>query len=156
MTKTTDPKTAAPWPFEAYTHIVRPLTEEEGGGFLLTIPDLPGLMADGETIEAAIQDGRLAFDAVIAALLEARREIPAPSFRNEDVLTPDVSGKFVTRVPKTIHARLAARARAEGVSLNTMVLTLLAEGLGRKPPRRRVNGVTGSDPSAPGSRLPVS
>jgi len=41
------------------------------------------------------------------------------------------SGKFVTRVPKTIHAQLSARAKSEGVSLNTLVLTFIADGLGR-------------------------
>jgi antitoxin HicB len=42
------------------------------------------------------------------------------------------SGKFVTRVPKTIHAQLTTRAKAEGVSLNTLVVAFLAQGLGRK------------------------
>jgi len=130
--KKTVSHTAVPWPFEAYTHIVRPLTEEEGGGFLLTIPDFPGLMADGETIDEAIADGREAFSAVVSALLDMGREIPDPSFRNEDVVVPEVSGKFVTRVPKTVHAKLVLRARAEGVSLNTMVLTLLAESLAKR------------------------
>jgi predicted HicB family RNase H-like nuclease len=34
-----------------------------------------------------------------------------------------------------VHARLTSRAKAEGVSLNTLVVSLLAEGLGRKPGR---------------------
>jgi antitoxin HicB len=45
---------------------------------------------------------------------------------------PSASGKFVARVPKSVHAKLVARAKAEGVSLNTLVLTFLAEGLGRR------------------------
>jgi antitoxin HicB len=36
------------------------------------------------------------------------------------------------RVPKSLHRRLAERAKAEGVSLNTLAITLLAEGLGRR------------------------
>ena len=32
---------------------VRRLTEEEGGGWLATFPDLPGCMSDGETPEEA-------------------------------------------------------------------------------------------------------
>lgn len=31
----------------------------------------------------------------------------------------------------TIHAKLAERAKVEGVSLNTLVLAFIAEGLGR-------------------------
>ena len=42
------------------------------------------------------------------------------------------SGKFVARVPKTTHAQLTTRAKAEGVSLNALVLTFIAEGLGRR------------------------
>jgi predicted HicB family RNase H-like nuclease len=37
-----------------------------------------------------------------------RRDVPAPSFHPEPVET--MSGKFVARVPKSIHASLAARA----------------------------------------------
>ena len=40
------------------------------------------------------------------------------------------SGKFVARVPKTVHAQLTTRAKVEGVSLNTLVLTFIAQGLG--------------------------
>lgn len=134
--KTQAPKIVArvtpPWPFEAYTHIISPLTKEDGGGFLITFPDLAGCMSDGETEAEAIANGRDAFMAVIAALTDMGREIPAPSFGPEDITAPTVSGKFVARIPKSIHAKLAMRAKAEGVSLNTLVLTFLAEGLGRR------------------------
>ncbi|WP_265288919.1 toxin-antitoxin system HicB family antitoxin [Verminephrobacter eiseniae] len=43
----------------------------------------------------------------------------------------DHRGRFVARVPKSIHAQLGARAKAEGVSLNSLVIALIAEGLGR-------------------------
>ena len=33
---------------------VRAMTEEEGGGYLVTFTDLPGCMSDGETIEEAV------------------------------------------------------------------------------------------------------
>jgi antitoxin HicB len=33
---------------------VRPLSEEDGGGFLVTFPDLPGCTAEGETVEEAV------------------------------------------------------------------------------------------------------
>ena len=32
-----------------YPFITRPLADEEGGGYLIEFPDLPGCMADGET-----------------------------------------------------------------------------------------------------------
>lgn len=129
------PAVRPPYPFEAYAHVVSPLVAEDGGGFLITFPDLPGCMADGETMEQAIANGRDAFEAVIAALADMGREIPAPSFRPDDVSVPELSGKFVARVPKSVHAQLARRARAEGVSLNSLVLAFIAEGLGRREVR---------------------
>ena len=36
------------------------------------------------------------------------------------------------RVPKSLHARLSIRAKQEGVSMNALVSTLLAESLGRR------------------------
>ena len=126
------PRIIPPWPFEAYAHIISPLSEEDGGGYLITFPDLPGCMADGETEAEAVANGRDAFVAVVSALADIGRDIPAPSFIPEDATAPSASGKFVARVPKSIHARLTTRAKAEGVSLNTLVLTLIAEGLGRR------------------------
>lgn len=116
--------------FEEYTHIVSPIPREDGGGFLVTIPDLPGCMSDGETEQDAIASAHDAFSSWVSARIDAGEEIPAPQYRTEPM--QDMSGKFVARVPKTIHAKLAMRAREEGVSLNTLVLSLIAEGLGRR------------------------
>ena len=37
-----------------YSFEMRPLSNENGKGFLVTFPDLPGCISDGETIEEAI------------------------------------------------------------------------------------------------------
>ena len=42
------------YPFE-----IRQLSEEEGGGYLISFPDLPGCISDGETIEEAIESKSL-------------------------------------------------------------------------------------------------
>jgi antitoxin HicB len=109
------------YPFE-----IRPLTAAEGGGFLVSYPDFSECISDGETVEEAIANGRDALAATIAALQAKGFAVPAPNSGGV------ASGKFVARVPKTIHAQLATRAKAEGVSLNTLVLAFIAEGLGRR------------------------
>ena len=120
-----------PWPFEAYAHIISPLSEADGGGYLITFPDLPGCMSDGETEAEAVENGRDAFIGMVSALADMGREIPPPSFVPEYAAAPEVSGRFVTRLPKSLHAALSARAKSEGVSLNTLVLSFIAEGIGR-------------------------
>jgi antitoxin HicB len=40
--------------------------------------------------------------------------------------------KFLLRLPRTLHRHLTSRASAEGVSINSLVQTYVAEGLGRR------------------------
>ena len=121
-----------PYPFEAYAHIIEPLAVDEGGGFLITLPDLPGCMADGTTEADAIESGRDAFLCWVSAAADMGDAIPVPKFRTVSAATmPEPSGKFVQRVPRSIHAQLAVRAKQEGVSLNSLVLAFIADGLGR-------------------------
>ena len=47
------------------------------------------------------------------------------------------SGQWRQRVPKTIHARLVEKAKLEGVSLNTLVTAMIAEGLGKRQALQR-------------------
>ena len=123
MAKITD------YPFE-----VRPLVEEDGGGYLISFPDFAECISDGETVEDALVNGRDALKATLAALKAKKLPVPAPNGGGV------ASGKFVARVPKTVHAQLATRARAEGVSLNTLVLTFIAQGLGGSTARARAKG----------------
>ena len=120
MSKLTD------YPFE-----VRPLSTDEGGGYLISFPDFAECISDGETVEESIEHGQDALKATIAALKAKKLPVPPPNSGGV------ASGKFVARVPKTVHARLATRARAEGVSLNSLVLTFIAQGLGESAKRGR-------------------
>jgi len=53
---------------------IRPLSAEEGGGYLATVPELPGCMSDGETPQEALEN---VFDA-IGCWIEAAREMGRP------------------------------------------------------------------------------
>lgn len=119
---------APPYPFEAYGHIVTPLSADDGGGYMISFPDLPGCISDGETLEETLINGRDAFNCWVAAQADLGRVIPIPTHYDED----GKPVKFVQRLPRSLHASLQARARAEGVSLNTLVLALIAEGLGKR------------------------
>ena len=108
-----------------YPFTIRHLTEEEGGGFLIEFMDLPGCMSDGETIEEAIRNGEDAVNCWIEAAKASKRPIPHPGGLKRQ------SGKWVQRVPKSLHLRLTECAKQEGVSLNTFVVNILAEALGK-------------------------
>lgn len=112
-------KISVEYPFE-----VRPLSKDEGGGYSISFPDLPGCWSDGATPEEAIEHGRDALASWLAVGREFGDAAPKPF--------STASGRFVQRVPRSLHAQLIARARAEGVSLNTLVVSLVAQGVGRK------------------------
>ena len=119
------------FPFEAYSHIVSRIAAADGGGFMFTMPDIPGVMADGTTELQAIADGREAFIATVSAMADMGQEVPAPAFNAEDFTPASASGKVLARLPRSMHLQLTARAKTEGVSLNSLVLAFIAEGLGR-------------------------
>ncbi len=108
-----------------YPATIQPLSEEDGGGYLVTFPDLPGCMADGSTPEEAFHQAEDALKAWIKTAQEFGDPIPKPSSLNK------YSGQWRMRAPKSLHAALASRAKEEGVSLNTLAITLLSQGLAK-------------------------
>jgi len=115
---------------DAYPFIVRKLSDEEGGGYLVEYPDVRYCIADGKTPEDAIRNGRKALEACLATMAEFGKRVPPPDSSVQ-------GGQWRQRVPKSLHARLVKRAEREGVSLNTLVTALIAEGIGRKDARSR-------------------
>jgi antitoxin HicB len=66
----------------AYEVTLRPLDATEGGGWLATIPALPGCTGDGETEMDAIKDVRLAALEWAEAAATDGDPIPAPTRPN--------------------------------------------------------------------------
>lgn len=105
---------------------VRPLTEDEGGGYLAYIPDLPGCQGDGETHEEAIADLRLAFEAWVVTAKELGREIPSPGTIEQKPIAA------LIRFPRTLHAELTSLAKSEGVSFNSLVVSNMSRFVGEQ------------------------
>lgn len=61
-----------------YLIVLSPLSEDDGGGFLARVPDLPGCFGDGPTQEAALKDATAAIDEWIDEYSKMGREIPEP------------------------------------------------------------------------------
>lgn len=104
-----------------YPVVIRELSEAEGGGYLAEFPGLPGCMADGPTPDEALAESRDALASYLASVKKHGDPLPSPA-----------PGVWRQRAPKTLHRRLQMEAEREGVSFNSLVVSLLAEGLGRK------------------------
>lgn len=105
-----------------YAVLVKPLAKEDGGGWAATVPDLPGCVSDGESMKEAVENVAGAIESWLEAAEETGRPIPSPG---------SARGEWRQRVPRTVHATLTEMAKSEGVSLNMLVATVLAEYVGR-------------------------
>ncbi len=63
-----------------YPVIVEPLSPEDGGGFVATVPDLPGCISDGETQEEALLNVEKAKDEWLEEAKRLGRKIPEPHY----------------------------------------------------------------------------
>jgi antitoxin HicB len=102
------------------------VSQDDDGVCIVEVPDLPGCVADGDTVEEAFRELSGAMEVWIASRLEAGVPIPEPQTSHK------YSGKFLVRVPKSLHQRLAEDASSDGSSLNQYVVALLSEGTGKR------------------------
>ena len=102
-----------------YNIIIR---KDPYGGYFAKIEELEGCMTQGETYEEALKNIREAMELWLENALEDGDIIPEPVADEEEF-----SGKFVLRLPKTLHRKLARNAYKENVSLNQYVVFLLSE-----------------------------
>ncbi|MBS0460947.1 MAG: type II toxin-antitoxin system HicB family antitoxin [Proteobacteria bacterium] len=96
---------------------------DEDRGFIAEAPDLPGCSAWGASEADAARQAQDAIAAWLAANTAAGRSAP-PATVAEPLAS--YSGKFLVRVPRSLHARLAREAKAQGVSLNQWATSKLA------------------------------
>jgi antitoxin HicB len=111
---------------DRYQFTVRPLSKEEGDGYLVEYPDIPGCMSDGETIDEAIANGREALLDCMEVFKESGRKIPKPCIE---------AAQWRQRLPRTLYSKLTKQAENEGVSINSLVTAIIAEAIGAKQAR---------------------
>ncbi len=103
-------------------HIVLIADGDDDGrsGWVAEIPDLPGCISQGDSPDEAVDHVRKAMADWISVALEDGRDIPRPRRVERH------SGRFVVRLPVSLHAQLARQADTDGVSLNQFVSSALA------------------------------
>jgi antitoxin HicB len=103
---------------------IGPLPDELGGGYEAWFAPLArSVVGYGETPEAAVSDLMEAVPAFLQLMEETGQSLPEPAPPRS---RSDYSGRFNVRVPKALHAKLVRLAEEHGVSLNALVMVLLA------------------------------
>ena len=105
---------------------IQPIPSSKGGGYDASIPLLGkrSVCGYGETIDEALSNLQRVKEERLGEYLEEGLDIPEPDEEDDSY-----SGKFLVRIPKSLHRELAHRAKEEGVSLNSLVTSILSRGM---------------------------
>ena len=121
--------------FQNYKKIVFPYSNKDGSiTWVVEYPDLPGCSAVGKTEEEALEESKIAVELWLEEYFEQHKSLPVPKETSNSF-----SGKLLVRLPKTLHKELAIEAEEENVSLNSLVIALLAQNFGRKTTQPTLN-----------------
>ena len=103
-----------------YNYIIQYVEDESGKYYYAKVLELDGCQSTGETFEEAYNNLKEAMEGWIETKIENGFEIPMP------VGYEDFSGKFIVRIPKSLHYKLTIEAKQEGISLNQYALYKLS------------------------------
>jgi antitoxin HicB len=107
---------------EALHYPVKIEYDDEDSLYVAEFPDLPGCSASGATAAEAYGRAQEAKLEWFRVTLEQGLPVPKPT------RTSDLSGRILVRLPVSLHAALADRARVNGTSLNQYIVHVLSAG----------------------------
>ena len=106
------------------------LIREDQETWFARVVELPGCMTEGDSAQEAAEMILDAMTGWIEIALEDGHAIPEPR------PAEDYSGKFVVRLPRSLHRELVQAAERDGVSLNSFVNASLGRAVGQAPTRK--------------------
>ena len=115
MTKTLEDYLSLPYNIE--------VKRSEDGTYFARVKELPGCMTEADTFAEVEEMIRDAMTAWIEVALEEGFSIPEPRPLEE------FSGRFVLRLPKSLHRDVVRKAEEEGVSINQWIVTAVARAI---------------------------
>lgn len=104
-----------------YNYLIQPISDESGSYYYGRVLELDGCQSTGETFEEAYNSLLEAMEGWLEAKIEYGDTIPEP------LGDENYSGKFVIRIPKSLHRKLAIEAEQEGISLNQYAMYKLSK-----------------------------
>lgn len=113
-----DPKRVLAQPY------ARKFIPDPEGGYVGTIHEFPGLVAEGETLVEASENLEAAAESWLEAQLDAGQPIKPP------VDFFGYSGKIALRLPRGLHKQASELAELESTSLNQLIVSAVAMYVG--------------------------
>ncbi|MBF8264973.1 MAG: protein of unknown function UPF0150 [Dehalococcoidia bacterium] len=115
-----------------YSVLLRKVEDEGELFWIAEVPELPGCKSHGATPEEAVQSLEEAKKDWILDSLQMGEEVPVPVERDR------YSGKTLLRMSPSLHCALSLMADTEKLSLNQLIVTVLAKEVGKSSVLSRV------------------
>lgn len=115
-----------------YSILLHEVDEEGEKYWIAEVPELPGCKSHGSSVEEAVKSVEEAKKDWILDSLKSGEEVPTPVERDR------YSGRMLVRMSCSLHRSLALIAEAEKLSLNQLIVTMLAKEAGRLSVLNRV------------------
>ena len=104
-----------------YSKVVTFYDDESGQYYVSEVLELSGCSSTGDTEAEALESLKEAMEGYLQTKIDYSDPIPEP------VTTEGFNGKFLLRLPKTLHRKLSYESQKEGVSLNQYALYKLSQ-----------------------------
>lgn len=104
-----------------YNYLIQHVSDESGKYYYGRVLELDGCQSTGDTFEEAYSNLNEAMEDWLEVKIEYNDSIPEPAVDDK------FSGKFVIRIPKSLHKKLAIEAEQEGISLNQYAMYKLSK-----------------------------
>ena len=104
-----------------YSKVVTFYNDESDQYYVSEVLELSGCSSTGDTEAAALESLAEAMEGYLEAKLKHGDPIPEP------VTAEGFNGKFLLRLPKSLHRKLSYESQKEGVSLNQYALYKLSQ-----------------------------
>lgn len=98
---------------------------DEDDSYVALCPEVDGCSGFGSTAQEAVDDLMIALEMTIKVLADKGMKIPEPMTLEE------CSGQWRQRAPKDLHSWVIQAAADQGVSMNTLVISLLQHARGQ-------------------------
>jgi antitoxin HicB len=109
----------------AYSVLLHKIEDDGEKYWIAEVVELPGCKSHGSTVSEAVKNVEEAKRDWIMDGLKRGEEIPLPIERER------FKGKTLLRMPRSLHRALALIAQAESVSLNQLIVNILAKQVGQ-------------------------
>ena len=108
-----------------YSILLHQIEDEGERYWIAEFPELPGCTSHGSTVDEAVKNAEEAKKDWILDSLEQGEEVPSPIDRDR------FSGSSLVRMSPSLHRALSLMAESEKLSLNQLIVTILAKEVGR-------------------------